>query len=365
MPITAFIGVRISWLIVARKALLASFAVSAAARASWVCLNSRAFWIAITAWSAKVLSSAISLSENGLGGWRIIMIEPIPRSSHSIGTTGGRVVADEFDHVAHRGRRIGHGSHVGHVNGTSRANDPRRDGLIERPGEGTRNGVERRPAPRGRMHQLVVAEQEDAQLLDGEQVPATVEDLVEHRCGVGHRTADHLQHLGRGGLLLQRLLGLVEQPHVLDRDHRLVGEGLEQPDVLFGEGPHLGASHQDRAEGASFAHQRHRKSGAMTILAREFLPEPKLLSRVLQIRDVHRPPVDDGTPHHRGAVEWHSLAAKAALIAECGRFAKRLAIAQDDVHDACFADSGSALGHRIQNRLDVARSNCRSRAGSR
>ena len=66
MPITAFIGVRISWLIVARNALLASLAASAAARASCACLNSRAFWIAITAWSAKVLSSASSLSVNGL-----------------------------------------------------------------------------------------------------------------------------------------------------------------------------------------------------------------------------------------------------------------------------------------------------------
>ncbi len=150
MPITAFIGVRISWLIVARKALLASFAVSAAARASWVCLNSRAFWIAITAWSAKVLSSAISLSENGLGGWRSIMIEPIPRSSHTIGAPGGRVVADEFDHAAHAAGQIGHGGRVGHVNGTSRADDPRCDGLIERLGEGARDGVERRPAPRGR-----------------------------------------------------------------------------------------------------------------------------------------------------------------------------------------------------------------------
>ena len=48
MPMTAFIGVRISWLIVARKALLASLAVSAAARASCASLNRRAFWIAIT-----------------------------------------------------------------------------------------------------------------------------------------------------------------------------------------------------------------------------------------------------------------------------------------------------------------------------
>ena len=50
-----------------------------------------------------------------------------------------------------------------------------------------------------------------------------------------------------GGLLLERLgqlavprLELLEQPHVLDRDHRLVGEGLQQRDLRVGEGPHLG-----------------------------------------------------------------------------------------------------------------------------
>ena len=35
MPITAFIGVRISWLIVARKALFAWVAASASWRARW------------------------------------------------------------------------------------------------------------------------------------------------------------------------------------------------------------------------------------------------------------------------------------------------------------------------------------------
>ena len=39
------------------------------------------------------------------------------------------------------------------------------------------------------------------------------------------------------GLLLERLLGLVEEAHVLDRDHRLVGEGPEQRDLLVGERP--------------------------------------------------------------------------------------------------------------------------------
>ena len=36
-------------------------------------------------------------------------------------------------------------------------------------------------------------------------------------------------------------LGLVEQPHVLDRDHGLVGEGLEQLQLLVGERPAFGS----------------------------------------------------------------------------------------------------------------------------
>ena len=35
-----------------------------------------------------------------------------------------------------------------------------------------------------------------------------------------------------------RCLHLVEQPRVLDRDHRLVGEGGDQLDLLVGERPH-------------------------------------------------------------------------------------------------------------------------------
>ena len=56
---------------------------------------------------------------------------------------------------------------------------------------------------------------------------------VHHRLEVGRRAGDDPQDLGGRGLLLERLgqlavpgLELREQPHVLDRDDRLVGEGL-------------------------------------------------------------------------------------------------------------------------------------------
>ena len=76
-------------------------------------------------------------------------------------------------------------------------------------------------------------------------------------------TADDLQHVGGGGLLLQRLLGLVEQPRVLDRDHRLVGEGLEQRDLRRGERPGARRDDGDRADAAAFpASAAHQRCGA-------------------------------------------------------------------------------------------------------
>ncbi len=49
------------------------------------------------------------------------------------------------------------------------------------------------------------------------------------------------------GQLLRPRLQLLEQAHVLDRDHRLVGEGLEQSDLLVGERFLLGPAEQRSA----------------------------------------------------------------------------------------------------------------------
>ena len=66
IPMIAFIGVRISWLIVARNALLDSFAASATSRASLTSANSRAFSIAIAACCDSPTRKLRSSSVNGL-----------------------------------------------------------------------------------------------------------------------------------------------------------------------------------------------------------------------------------------------------------------------------------------------------------
>src|SRR5262249_42781553 len=86
---------------------------------------------------------------------------------------------------------------------------------------------------------------------------ANADGILQQGCKdaleVERRPADGLEHLGRSGLLPQRLaqllrarLHLVEQPHVLDRDHRLVGEGRNQLDLLVGEWTYGFALYDDR-----------------------------------------------------------------------------------------------------------------------
>ena len=62
-----------------------------------------------------------------------------------------------------------------------------------------------------------------------------LDQRIEHRLQIEGRAADDLEHVGGGGLLLQRFAQLVEQPRVLNGDDGLIGEGLDQRDLLVGE----------------------------------------------------------------------------------------------------------------------------------
>ncbi|HTO90073.1 MAG TPA: hypothetical protein VMJ70_02980, partial [Candidatus Sulfotelmatobacter sp.] len=98
----------------------------------------------------------------------------------------------------------------------------------------------------------VSSEEEDDGVLRLAQALRVLRDRRDDRLNVGRRAADDAQDLRGRGLLLERLgefavarLELVEQPHVLDRDHRLVGEDLEQRDLLLGERADFGPADHD------------------------------------------------------------------------------------------------------------------------
>ena len=54
-----------------------------------------------------------------------------------------------------------------------------------------------------------------------------------------------------------RACSSLEQPRVLDGDHRLVGEGLEQRDLVVGEPAGFAAGHRDRPDRLVVTKQRH------------------------------------------------------------------------------------------------------------
>ena len=71
------------------------------------------------------------------------------------------------------------------------------------------------------------------------------------------------KHLGRCGLMLKGLaqfrvafLDLLEQPHVFDGNHGLVGESFEKTDLFFRERSNFRATNEDNADGNTLAKQR-------------------------------------------------------------------------------------------------------------
>src|SRR5262249_51471016 len=120
--------------------------------------------------------------------------------------------------------------------------------------------------------------------------------------------ADDLEHVGGSGLLLQRFtqlaracLHLIEQPHVLNRDYRLIGEGGHQLDLLVVEWLNFGLQNGDDTAKNSFAEHRNCQYGAVTLL---FDQLGKFIVRLLQhVPDMNRTSLKRSFPRHR-AWSW-------------------------------------------------------------
>ena len=210
--------------------------------------------MAMTAWSAKVFTSSICLSVKGRTSTLCNVITPMTVASRSMGTA--RTVRTSAPSLrpsgtrdrpwrrgcGRRGARGGRGPSrlsIGPVG--CRLQDL--DGLGGLPvGRGHRD--------RGR-HPAI-----DGPSVGVAEPGRALEEALQHGLEVERRAADDLQDLAGRGLLFERLgevpvagLELLEQPDVLDGDDGLVGEGLEQLDLLVRERPGLGASDGDRADG--------------------------------------------------------------------------------------------------------------------
>ena len=211
-------------------------------------------------------------------------------------------------------------------------------------------------------HLVIVTNEKYAELLGREQVLAAFEDFLEYRRGIGYRTADYLQHLGRSGLPLQRLLGLVEQAHVLDRDHGLAGKRLQQVDLLVRENARLGAIDRDRADDLLVPEHRHAEATAISAQLRCAL-EVRRVVRIGQghhIGGVDYGPRSDCVGREASPIQAHRKSfvrdlQPAGIDAERARHMDLLAVVAENPAIAGVGQARGTLGDDVEHRLDVGR----------
>src|SRR6202165_2846383 len=154
--------------------------------------------------------------------------------------------------------------------------------------DGTPGGpltVDRLPLPNDRNRSVLCLENEVVAILQYHQpvvgftkVTSAFNDGFEDRADIGRRGSDHAQDIAAPGLVSQGLreltglgLHLVEQPDIADGDHRLIGESLQQRNLLVREGVDLSAAYDDGADALVLTQERHAEDGALTVHARPFL----------------------------------------------------------------------------------------------
>src|SRR5262249_27517370 len=104
-------------------------------------------------------------------------------------------------------------------------------------------------------------------------------------------------------LLLERLAQFAEQPRVLDGDNGLIREGLDQRELLGGEGSNLHPPHRNRANEDTFATHRHAKKRPDTADTRSLGVEGTPVRIGLRIEDLYCPVLNSYAPDDR-AVSW-------------------------------------------------------------
>ena len=82
-----------------------------------------------------------------------------------------------------------------------------------------------------------------------------------------------------------------EQPHVLDRNHGLVGEGLEEGYLPRGEESRLDAAEADRADRDALPQHGYDEMPTSVVLPSEHDALRELVRLALQVSDVDRAPI--------------------------------------------------------------------------
>src|SRR4029450_11646810 len=113
------------------------------------------------------------------------------------------------------------------------------------------------------------------------------------------KSADTARQRRRGDRMKRREFITLLEPDVLDRDHCLVGEGLNQLDLLVGERMHFGADQNDHADRDSLAQQWHAEHCAKAADLGRF--EPCIFGISENIGHMNSPALKHSSPDDRAS----------------------------------------------------------------
>src|SRR5262245_37927661 len=113
-------------------------------------------------------------------------------------------------------------------------------------------------------NQSVPLAESQIHVIDPTNPGRALNDSIEHRLHIRRRAADDAEHFGGCSLMLQRFaqfcvafLDLLEEPHVLDGDDRLIGKSFEKRDLLVREWPKFWPTEMDYVNHDIFSHERY------------------------------------------------------------------------------------------------------------
>src|SRR5215471_20696253 len=183
---------------------------------------------------------------------------------------------------------------------------------------------------------------------------------IEYRLDFRRRARDHLQDVAGSRLLLQCLLCLVEQPHVLDRDDRLISEGLEQLDFAFVIGLHMTSRDSDRPNHRVLSSHGHNEGALIWGREHEGIAIRRELCIIRDIVSVNYPAFDDAQAYdmvatRRGGVESPEDAATFRGELDVSNHAHEHAIVPVQNCERTAAELEGVLRDDIKDRLKLGR----------
>src|SRR5262249_20533718 len=192
------------------------------------------------------------------------------------------------------------------------------------------------------------------------ELESTRRDDVEYWLGIRMGAADSAQHVascclpGKGlrQLLITRLQ-LREQPHILDGDHSLIGEGLDELYLPVSERAHLSAPYRDQSDRLGAVEQRNAQNGPKPTVTGELTAERVVVRLGLYVCDVDRSSLADhasaNSPVRQGK---NGVRSDRSLV---GDETQHVTINAEDRGVARLTQSGRARRHCREYRLDIGR----------